>query len=218
MFLVVFAFFNFSFAASHNPNPSSEAVAAEIQRHKDSVMEMAIVILQRFPEQFPYLSSLPENIGVQLLIKYINLHDAPKLWTMDRLRSAGYKATSTPFENIKKNWARPLIDEDRIWINELNEIEGEYKTNGLIRICKEFGFNLFDPLWRELLLIEDLADVFDTKLHRNFEVNGLTTPPKPFASEKYMRAVRKNELGARLLERLEIFWPMRTKTCAPMFN
>jgi hypothetical protein len=159
---------------------------------------MALHLFQNFPEQFPSLNRLPPGLAVKLLTGYFKFHDAPKLWELEKLREFGFSGFEKPLESIRKNWGQTLPEADRGWIDSMNEVERVYKTAGLHRLCAELGLQLVSRLWRELLAIEDLVDVLDTKLNRTYEVTGSKAPPKPFAAEEYIRLVRKNIFGALL--------------------
>jgi hypothetical protein len=218
MFFVAFLFFKLSFAAPFNPNPSEPEVISEIQRHQNEILEMALHLFQNFPEQFPSLNRLPPGLAVKLLTGYFKFHDAPKLWELEKLREFGFSGFEKPLESIRKNWGQTLPEADRGWIDSMNEVERVYKTAGLHRLCAELGLQLVSRLWRELLAIEDLVDVLDTKLNRTYEVTGSKAPPKPFAAEEYIRLVRKNIFGALLIREFEISWKKRPKKCSSLFN
>jgi hypothetical protein len=124
----------------------------EMREHRDQVRALALDYFDTYPHFFSGL--LDRNI----LDQYIELHDAPKIYTLAQLRSLGYRGASTISEILSEMHGSKLLAKDRGIIDRLNALE-KIEKDRLLAIYQ------VSPLARKILEdVEIAADVTATRL------------------------------------------------------
>jgi hypothetical protein len=168
--------------------------------HKGIVFANAIALLKNFPEHFPMLSQLPEDLRMDFVITYLRTHDAPKVMSLKELQELGYRGEQTMLEKLHAQWGKALKRRPP-FIQELNHLEEVYKLRVMNSRFSSMKRSFFNQLLQEVKLMEFVADETDAKVNRGTEL-GVET--KPFDAYHMFKEYYKDELGAEFSKWLEI--------------
>jgi len=190
-----------SYASPHflNGDISVDEVKRQIVAHRQRLGPMATLVLSKHSNFFENLSTLPPDVRFNFLRDYIALHDLPKLMTRPDLEYWGYRGPDPFFMEIKKSWGIDFGENKPSYISDLNMVEKKLKLARLKELAIKYSLSQrqLDSIVPELIKIEWLVDVLDTKINRSEE---LGFSYSDFATEKYF--LEKGEADLAHLSRL----------------
>lgn len=151
--------------------PTTKVFRKEIREHRVRVTDFGLLLIEKFPENFPILHSLHPAIRRMLAKDYFSLHDLPKVMSRQQLEKFGYEHRDTVLKRLHDVYGE---DKRPDAVDDLNKTENELKSYVMgKRIAEEYS-EAVQRLWHlilpELQLAELSADVGDTKNFRGREL------------------------------------------------
>lgn len=137
-----------------------QAYLSEMHEHRNRIKLLATDLIQDYQE-FSILKS-------DLVLDYLDLHDLPKLMKLRELKLFSFKANSSIYKVLSKNYGHRInLSENTelsLVILELNRIEEILKNDF-------FEINNVNSNKKELLKwLEKIVDITDTGMHRQNEM------------------------------------------------
>jgi len=151
-----------------------------IRSHRLRVLRVARLAFGHFPSSFP-------GVSYPLLDAYMNLHDAPKIYSLEQLRRYGYPGSRSFVETFAPLYGRgsgEINSSALATIRDLNRVESQMKA--------EFfqAKSISSSVQGLLEKLEEIADIVDTRTYRRGE---LQIDDPSATAEKFFRDQGKME-------------------------